>query len=446
MLSLLLLSCTGQVVDDTAVDPPEAPWPDWTFQHWVWEDESTQESALALVQGYQERAIPVGAIIIDSPWATGYNTFEWDPERFPDPVGMIDALHEQGVRVLLWIVPAINVDEEALYAHAADQDWFMRASADETEPKVLDWWKGEGSLLDYWNPEAVEWWHGLMDPVLDMGIDGWKCDGLDYSAVFAPFSPGLGRDVERLEYSHAYYQDFHDYTRERLGDDRLISSRPVDNYGGDLGGDLVAFTPKEIAWGSWVGDQDATFDGLQAALRNFYWSSDYGYVTFGSDIGGYREDSEYPAGRGPELFTRWAQLGAFSPVMENGGGGNHEPWIVGDEETLAIYKHFVELHHELIPYLTTQGAIAFEAGESLVQFVSKADYTYLLGPDVFVAPILEASNNWTVRFPDGDDWIDLFDQEQVYEGGTTETLQVPLSEFPVFLRVGSELAASGYGG
>ncbi len=132
--------------------------------------------------------------------------------------------------------------------------------------------------------------------------------------------------------------------------------------------------------------------------------------------------------------------------MENGGGGNHEPWIVGDEETLAIYKHFVELHHELIPYLTTQGAIAFEAGESLVQFVSKADYTYLLGPDVFVAPILEASNNWTVRFPDGDDWIDLFDQEQVYEGGTTETLQVPLSEFPVFLRVGSELAASGYGG
>ncbi len=385
------------------------------------------------------------AIIIDSPWATGYNTFEWDPALFPDPVGMIDALHADGVKVFVWIVPAINVEETELYAYAADRDWFMRRDDDDPDPEVIDWWKGEGSLIDYWNPDAMDWWHGLMDQVLDMGIDGWKCDGLDYSSVFAPYSPAAGRKVERLEYSHAYYRDMHDHTREVLGPDRVNTTRPVDNYGGDIGGDLVAFTPKDILWAGWVGDQDATFEGLQAALLNFYWSSDYGYVNFGSDIGGYREDGAFgEIGRGPEVFTRWAQLGAFSPIMEN-GGGNHEPWIVGDETTTDIYRRFVELHHSLIPYLMDQGAAAFDADEPLMSFLTKDDYTYLLGPDLFVAPMLESGTSRTLTFPAGDDWVYLFDDTKSYSGGSTETLDVPLSEFPVFLRADSELDQSGWG-
>ena len=38
-------------------------------------------------------------------------------------------------------------------------------------------WHGEGGLLDYTNPEAVQWWHSQMDNVLSLGIDGWKVDG-----------------------------------------------------------------------------------------------------------------------------------------------------------------------------------------------------------------------------------------------------------------------------
>ena len=34
--------------------------------------------------------------------------------------------------------------------------------------------------------------------------------------------------VSRAEYSDDYYNDFFDYTRAKLGDDRLIMSRPVD--------------------------------------------------------------------------------------------------------------------------------------------------------------------------------------------------------------------------
>jgi alpha-D-xyloside xylohydrolase len=431
----------GDVEEDGELPvPPPPPWPEWAFRHWVWEDESTQESALALVSGYLDRDIPVGAIIIDSPWETGYNTFDFDAGLYPDAQAMVDDLHALDVRVMLWIVGGINTDVAVLYDHAADRNYFMKTDPF-SGPAVVDWWKGAGSLIDFFNPEAVAWWHTLVDHALALGIDGWKCDGLDYYAATTRYSPGRLGFVSRLEYSHAYYRDFFDYTRSVLGDERLITARPVDNYGLPLGGELVSFAPRDINWAGWVGDQDADFGGLRAALNNMYHSSLLGYVAFGSDIGGYREDDAYPQGRGREIFIRWAQLGALCPVMENGGGGDHRPWAF-DDETTDIYRSFVLLHHALIPYLMEEGGRAFAAGTSLMTFFDDAEYHYLLGPDIFVAPMLEAGESLGVSFPAGGDWIYLFDRTRIYTGGTSGTLAVPLDEFPVFLRAGSSIAAT----
>jgi len=433
------VACKSKGPDDSGIDAtPVAPWPEWAFSHWVWEDESTEESLWEMVDGYEAAGIPVGAVIIDSPWETGYNTLEWDTELFPDPEGMIEELHDREIRVFMWITAAINTDEEELYAEAADAGYFMQEDA-ESGPGVVSWWKGDGSLIDYFNPEAVEWWHGLLDPVLDMGIDGWKCDGLDYSQIFVPYSPGAGKDVDRLDYSHAYYQDFFDYTRERLGDDRIITARPIDNYGSDISGDLVAFAPVEITWAGWVGDQDPGFDGLKAALLNMYYSADYGYLAFGSDIGGYREDESLELGREVEPFIRWAQVGAFCPIMENGGSGEHWPWKFGDETT-SIYKVFVDLHEAIRPYLMEQGAVAFEEGKSLMTFQSKETFAYLLGEDLFVAPIVQEDGVVSVTFPDEGDWVYLFDETLSYEAGSQADLTIPLDEFSVFVRSGSDLA------
>jgi alpha-glucosidase (family GH31 glycosyl hydrolase) len=428
---LLSLACTSTPSDSAPVSYDRV-WPEWTLKHWVWEDESTQESALALVDGYLARDIPVSAIIIDSPWETGYNTLDWDTERFPDPQAMIDELHAQDVHVFMWIVPAINTDV-AVYDELAEKGWFMQSDAD-SGPRVVDWWKGEGSLIDFYNPEALDWWHGQLDKTLAYGIDGWKCDGVDYYQVFAPYSPGAGQDIARLDYSHTYYQDMHDYTRAQLGEDRVNTARPIDNYGFGLGGDEVAFAPRETLWAGWVGDQDADFGGLTAALENMFESAEYGYVAFGSDIGGYREDDAYPQGRSKEVLIRWAQLGAFTPVMENGGGGLHAPWEF-DEDTVDIYRRFVQLHMALVPYLDAHGAVAFHEGGSLMEFTDEATYSYLLGPDVFVMPILsEGAVSASPQLPEGD-WIYLFDGSQ---HSVSASVDVPLEHFPVFVRAGSE--------
>jgi len=413
-------------------------WPEWVFHHWVWEDESTQQSALQLVDDYKAHNIPVGAIIIDSPWETGYNTFDWDTSLYPNAQAMVDSFHARNVKVVVWITSAINTDQTELWHYADSMGYFMKANAGASSA-VIHWWKGDGSMIDFFNPAAVAWWKSLVDKTLNLGIDGWKCDGTDYSVFLgnALYSPGQGGTVTRLQYSQAYYRLFYDYSRQQLGNDRIIMSRPVDNYGYTFITDpnLVAFTPRDIGFACWVGDQDATFDGMKNALNNMYQSDANNYLVFGSDIGGYR-DEPVVNGRDKDLFIRWAQLGAFSPLMENGGGGEHRPWIF-DAQTDAIYNKFARLHHAMIPYLMHQGDSLFNATQSLMQFFNSTNYTYMLGSDVFVAPVLSSSNTITVDFPTGN-WTYLFNTSQVYSGPFNQ-LNIPLDEFPVFIKSGSSL-------
>jgi len=140
-----------------------------------------------------------------------------------------------------------------------------------------------------------------------------------------------------------------------------------------------------------------------------------------------------------------AQLGALNPVMENGGGGEHRPWkfdTAPSTQTTDIYRTFTKLHYALVPYLMKHGAAAFSQKRSLMTFIDKVDYSYLLGPDIFVAPMIASGTSRKVAFPAGNDWIYLFDKTKTYVGGSTQTLTIPLDQFPVFLRKGSSIATT----
>ena len=411
--------------DDTYVVSPvinEAPpWPQWALEPWAWEDESTQESAVALVEGYLEHDIPISAIIIDSPWETGYNTFEWDTSMYPDPQGMIDEIHGLDTRVMMWITPNMNIDSP-LYQEGLDNGYYV------SDGRTYEWWKGEGSLIDYWNPDALEWWHGLMDNILDMGIDGWKTDGSEFYVYLWLGVETYDGHKSPTEYQDAYYRDFFEYTREQLGNDRLISARPVDSYAIPFWG--PSFAPRDVNFAAWVGDQDPTWFGMNAALTNMFFSGERGFVNFGSDIGGYRGDDI----RDEELFVRWAQLGAFCPVMENGGAGEHRPWMYS-QQVLDIYRTFAKLHLALVPYLYSQGAEYYDAGLSVYRPLKKYEWHHLLGDNLLVAPIAAEGGAKEVEFPEGT-WIDLFTGEQ-YVGPSTQALNFPLERYPVFVRQGA---------
>lgn len=94
-----------------------------------------------------------------------------------------------------------------------------------------------------------------------------------------------------------------------------------------------------------------------------------GYANYGCDVGGYRgnSDSQYST-----HFLRSAQLNAFLPLMENGGGGEHRPWMYTEKEVVPVYRKFVAQHYRLSAYLHTNGANAVDSKcrYSLLRFAS----------------------------------------------------------------------------
>ncbi len=420
----VLSSATGITCGQVKADPTlEAPvWPIWVHRHWVWENDGTQDTIKEMVNGYIERGIPVGAIIIDRPWSADVGTFEPDPALYPDLAEHIKQYHDRDIRVMMWTIPVVN-ESSPNFEEGKANGYFL------SNGKTVKWWAGKGAFIDYTSPEAVAWWHKQLDVVLDMGIDGWKVDMADvHKLKLFPSTGQADLHVSWKEYREMSYDDFFYYTREKLGSDRVISARPIDDLALRIGLPFI-FADRENNFAGWVGDQDNDWGGLRHALNNMLASSRYNYVSYGSDIGGFRSDgNQYK-----DVFIRWAQLGAFCPVMENGGGGEHRPWMF-DEETLAVYKKFAVLHHELIPYIYSQAAYSYEVRQPTMR-PQTGTYQYMLGDELLVAPMFEQGNTRTVVFPKGD-WIYLFDESKTYSSGTKK-LDFALDEYPVFVRKGA---------
>ena len=401
-----------------SLDP--LPYPAWVHQHMVWEHDGTQQSAMEFVEGFTSRDIPVGIVDIEPKWSTAIATYQPDKAFYPDMKSMIDHFHNQDIKVLLWTTCMLNQDAET-FEYAKEKGYLVSGGS------TVNWWLGTGAYIDYTNPEAVEWWHRQMDIVLDMGADGWKVDGAEPYIVLQIPSWGKGGPLTWARYKKLMYNDFYNYTKEKTNGRGVAWARPTDDTQG--WGLPITFMDRDVNFMGWVGDQDNDWAGLRGALNNMFTSAMFNYVSYGSDIGGFRSG---PADNPKDVFIRWAQLGAFCPVMENGGGGEHRPWMY-DAETTDIYRKFVKLHYELIPYIQSQVAYSYELRQPTMR-PAFGYYQYMLGDNIFVAPVVEEGNERTIVFPAGE-WIYMFNESKSYSG--LKKLTFPMDEFPAFIRKGA---------
>ena len=416
---IFLLAVCGRAEQGKVPD-----FPAFIFGHIVWEDESTSQSLRDLVKGYQDRQIPVSGVIIDSPWETAYNTFEFDTKRFPDYQKLIAELKGQNLAVILWITSAINTDDPD-YNYALKKGYFAPGL------EKYKWWKGTGGLIDYKNGEAMKFWHQRMDKALDLGIDGWKVDGIDGAIAVKSLK-------KRNEYAKDYYSDMFYYSREHTGKPTVVMARGIERYNEHsmslpswvnplhLGIDL-AYAPLEASFMTWTGDHNPNWDGIQDAWLDFKLCAEAGYLSPGFDIYGYRNGKP-----NKELFVRWAEWGAFVPFMENGGVPDHRPWSFG-EDVLGIYRQLAVWHEELGWYFYSLVPERFASRHSLIEPQGKS---YFLGDSILVAPILKPDGKVSARFPQGR-WRYWFDFEKVYQQGDAIPRRFPLEEFPVYIREAS---------
>ena len=147
----------------------------------------------------------------------------------------------------------------------------------------------------------------------------------------------------------------------------------------------------------------------------------------GFNIGGYRGGKE-----SKELFIRWAQWGAFVPFMENGGVSEHRPWKYGDDAT-DIYRKLATWHEELGWYFYSLAPERFRTRKSLIEMTGKS---YLLGDEIFIAPILKKDGKLDAKLPDGN-WKYWYNLTKGFQGGAALAQDYSLAEFPVYLKEGS---------
>jgi alpha-glucosidase (family GH31 glycosyl hydrolase) len=415
--------------------------PPWALECWVWEDDgNTAAATLELLEDYRRNDFPVRTVLIDSPWSTRYNDFRVDEIRFPEPEKFFKRLQDDGYRVVLWMTSTVNsVSKDARIAE--DKGWFQQAA----EKGYLagnglqtKWWKGQGGFIDYSNPEARAWWHGMQQSLLDWGVDGWKLDGTDpylmnwLWKIPVPYIRTFEGLISNRTYANQYYRQEYRHGLEH-NPEFVTLARSLDSpmpWARPWG-----FAPIEDAPVAWVGDNrhswsDADY-GLERALWCILRSARLGYSVIGSDIGGYHGAEPIP----PDLYIRWAQFSAFCGLFLNGGHGERRMSRRTPEE-LEVIRKFSWLHTEWIPYLYSLVAEAHQGGLPLMRPLDKGDYHFLLGPYLLVAPFYQPGTTRTVHLPEGR-WRYLFRDAEVLIGPRVITREFPLSEYPVFVLDGA---------
>src|SRR4051812_26755476 len=310
-----------------------------------WRDvNANQAQVLDDVAQMRNAGIPLSTIFIDNPWeeqpATNTtrqngsactNTGRFDPRFVPDPKAMIDAIHAQGIKFGLWVGPHVQ----------------NPASGGGSCAPLNGKWAANGWLIpgtnyiDFTIPAARQAYIDTLKPVFALGVDMAKEDrGEEFQLETARFADNGDGNALYNRYPVLYQTAVSELLRGVDGEDFMTLVRT-----GETG-------TAQGTHGMWGSDANESFSGLRAQLRFGVSESLTGHFAWGSDIGGI--DPVAPANATnsptPSLFTRWAQFGAISPVMNVGGAGlNATPWLY-PQATIDRFKAAATLHYELFPY------------------------------------------------------------------------------------------------
>ena len=442
-----------------AVTTPKIYTPRWAFEPWISKDISTGKDSYDFVNGFIQRDIPVGVLVIDSPWETNYNTFIPNDKRYPKFKQMVADMHAKKVKVVMWVTQMINSKSFDLETGGdtyenpspnwpvADKCGFMVNGG-----FAYTWWKGFGGGIDFFNPVALEWWQKQQDHVLDMGIDGWKLDfGEEYIDQKKPIKTAKG-DVTHQAYSEEYYRSMWAYGVKKRGAEFLTMVRGYDK---SYTFDGRFFARPEHAPVVWAGDNRRDWIGLADALDHMFRSAKKNYVVVGSDVGGYLDfDDTNTAKAVPfsqDNFVRWVAVGGMSPFFQLHGRGNLTPWTVTPKttETVAIYRYWSHLHHEMVPFWYSLAQEAYANKTSIIFPVGAekdwpGDYRYTVGQALLVAPILDKTGKRDVPLPAGSRWYDWWKPADAAVAGGTTLKQYDATNqqrIPIFAREGAIIPA-----
>lgn len=440
----------------TALTGREPLAPPWTYGVWV--DAVEGEARVQTVAAeLRDAGVPASAIWTED-WdgehcGISFNCFDWTPDEtlYPGFSQLATSLHQEGYKWMgyfnSFVIQGTPEWNEALDAGGS---WLIQSP--DGGPYVFTGSSLEPtSLVDLTNPGARAWMGGAMQAAAQAGLDGWMADfgeWLPDDAVMADGTVGaVAHNRFPLLWSQlnqgvsAAFPDGGVVYFTRSGWTGQASQIPA-MWAGD----------QNTGWGFDEPDGGADYDGLPSVIPMGMNVGLQGIAAWGSDIGGYTVYLSPPTTK--ELYLRWTEVGAYSPVMRTHHGyAQDQDWrFDSDLQTLQIFGKFAREHLALFPYLYTLAGQTAATGVGVmlpVWFTFPDDPgaltrldEYTLGPSLLVAPVLvQGATARAVHLPLGQ-WLG-WETTDAYQGPTDVTVPAPIDACPVYAIAGTVIPLLG---
>lgn len=399
-----------QILDEYTTLTGKAPMPPlWSFGFWMSRITYTSEAETRRVaDSLRHHEIPSDVIHLDTGWfeVDWRSDYEFSEERFDDPEQMIADLKDRGLRVSLWQLPYFTPQND-LFPEIVNNG--LAVKDDEGDLPYED------AVLDFSNPDAVDWYQNKIRNLLDMGVAAIKVDFGEAAPYDGHYHSGRTGFYEHNLYPLRYNKAAADVT-EAVHGNGFIWARSA----------WAGSQRYPVHWG---GDAASTNTGMAATLRGGLSLGLSGFSFWTHDIGGFVESAS------PSLYRRWTPFGMLSSHVRSHGTPPTEPWLY-DDATLRSFRRADNLRYRLMPYVYTQAKQATQTGLPMTRalFIEypddpgawRIDDQYLFGSDIMVAPLFEEQNTRDVYLPEGT-WID-YQTGEVYEEGwhTIEASEIPV--------------------
>lgn len=396
--------------------PPRYAFGYWWSRYWSYSDKEVRD----LVRKLGQYDIPLDVLVIDMDWhytekgKGAWTGWTWNKKLFPDYPRLLADLDAKGIRTTLNLHPAGGVEpfEEKYDELAAYME------LDTAGRKMIPWESSNKSFMS-----------GMFDVILKPmeknGIDFWW---LDWQQKLN--DNRLDNLSNTWWINYCFFSNF----------ERMRETRPMlyHRWGGlgnhryqiGFSGDAV------ISWQSL--DFQPYFNATASNVLYGFWSH---------DIGGHWGNPIEP-----ELYTRWMQFGALSPILRTHSTKDasitKEPWVLPSEYT-DIVRNTIHQRREMIPYIYTMARKAHDEGLSLCrplyyewpdcQEAYSFRNEYMFGDQMLVAPITVPMENGfaeiDVWLPEGN-WIEVC-TGTLLEGNRTVRRSFMIDEYPLYVKAGS---------
>jgi alpha-glucosidase (family GH31 glycosyl hydrolase) len=410
--------------------PPRFAFGAWWSRYWAYSDQELDD----IVKGFHQNGVPLDVLVIDMDWHLnrnqllamgekdpdqsghdlGWSGYTWNKVLFPDPKLFLDHIHQEGLKATLNLHPASGVQPwEAAYPAMA-----KAMGVDPATKKYIP--------FDITNKKfAINYMDLLHHPLEKQGINFWWLDWQqEGNTEMAGVNPTWW-----LNYVH-----FTDQQRE--GKRPLLFHRwgGLGNHRYQIGfsGDTISVWPS-LAFQPW-------FTATATNVGYAYWSH---------DIGGHM-----PGAVDPEIYTRWIQFGALSPILRTHTTKNPDSerriWAY-PEPYSDIMRNAFRQRYAMQPYIYTEARRTYDTGVAFFHPLyydwpeADAAYTqkneYLFGDNIMVSPItapvdkdtqLATQNLW---IPPGE-WIESPTGKH-FTGPLQVARNFSISQVPVYTRAGT---------